>query len=221
MSHWGIDFRKHLRFDFVRVRVSLPYFVFAVIASCGDLDGPDACDPPMMRGDDGYCYECPEGSALHGPYCVSSTSDPLDDAIGALPPCSISAGDGRLTQQPWCADGGCVGDSLETLGLAWGDNYLCESDFFHSTCVWEGLGLSAQFLDERSHIIMIDNTWGGRTIEGLGTGVSVSCFLDGFTSQAIELGSGDGVPHVKTVWFTEDLAIEASNGGIVVFVWAG
>lgn len=145
-----------------------------------------ACADPLVCGD---------GTEEVDAVCTAPTpEEPLPprmaDLLEALPACVPSEGPVTLDLVAGCADGACVGMSVDEVDAALGTSGTCEPYSFDPTtigCDWpNGISISFDDLDEdgsvdpgsRADALSLRPPFSGATEDGLGLGASMRCFLD-------------------------------------------
>ncbi len=140
------------------------------------------------------CVTCPEGQ-VRDPLgnCLESyqPAGSPEEALERLPDCTSSSGDGALEIDGACADGACAGMTWSEANAALGETGSCDtvaSDASELYCVWRDEAIAMFFSDgdydgvpdpeSRSTGLFVDEGYPGRTVDGLGPGESMRCFLD-------------------------------------------
>jgi hypothetical protein len=142
--------------------------------------------------------------------------------VAALPNCQTSKGDGSLVLEEGCVDGVCVTDEL-TDAIA----------VFEATCKDATYGGDGQrhcktedgiaFFDARNaetrrrdnlHTFYLGKDYEGRTVSGLGVGVSLSCYLREFgTPDKVEIERvGDRFAITELRFVTPKVWVQAEDG---------
>ena len=181
---------------------------------------PDACADGSATQADGTCS--PE--AVVPAQRVPSVEELLD----ALPACDVATGDGRIDLDAVCADPICGGMTYAEMNDALGEGGACESieDPFtpgevYSACSWSA-GFTASFDDEdrdgapdaESIIFGFDVTlpYEGTSLEGLGVGVALSCFVDALGVPDTLSTEGNAVSRL--LWLDPSLYVFAESGAL-------
>lgn len=149
------------------------------------------------------------------------TTDPvvLQDVLDALPPCTRVAGDGLFDLETGCWNGFCLGTDID---LARAELGPCEDESVLSTlafCDWDSLGISLDYRVEDELIYSIEayQPSVASTLNGLGPGASLSCFLDAAgPPESIEFEPIDDVWWpTRLRWEQLDLTVtdDSSAGG--------
>ena len=140
----------------------------------------------------GCATECPEGTHEDGPVCVADlATEAGPDITASLRVCTPTDGAGEIDLVDACVEDVCVGDTyaavVERLGAPLA---------FSAWVQWaSGVGVGfdpegAPPPDEAVAVeIWIEAPYPGRTTNGLGTGVPMSCFIDAL-----------GMPDIVDLW---------------------
>jgi len=151
-----------------------------------------ACSPP-----------CEEGQINHPVTgeCMKAWSDPStpDEALAALPECDYLGPGDRIVVDAGCVDDACVGMSLAGISAVLGEG-TCEGDAFDGEpigCAWNNVsvrfeGEAGTYVEDgiATSIAAIDE-FDGSSPEGLGLGISLSCYLE-------VLGEPDDIHYTDT-----------------------
>ncbi len=136
---------------------------------------------------------CPEGT-VEAPSgeCLQPAdhAESQEEALALLPDCVPLTPSDRLDIEAGCADGVCAGSSFAENNASFGeagscDHGLLEDDYLY--CNW-GEDVYAFYDDadndgvpdgdDTSLGIFIHDSWDGSDVDGLGIGVSFTCFMD-------------------------------------------
>jgi hypothetical protein len=110
--------------------------------------------------------------------------------LAALPPCESTDPDGAIDLAPGCADGACVGMTVDEMASVLGSEPSCQVASWSDQkqlCLWD-MGIEGLFEDEdedgqpdaesvteRIHLLP---PYAGQTPQGSGVAVQVSCFIE-------------------------------------------
>lgn len=133
------------------------------------------------------------------PVDTDVTADPpsVEDLLAALPTCVPREADGRLDLVTGCADEVCVGMTAGAIQDAFGEGECAGAPGYPGfvSCYWRA-GLTITFADRDLDGVLDEDAvnegmyvyapYAGGTTAGLGSGASMSCFVD-------ELGEPDRV----------------------------
>lgn len=117
---------------------------------------------------------------------VDATDPTMGDLLDTLPECGVTTGDGSLDLVTGCLGSACVGQTLSELEAAFGETAVCSSFSTTVFCEWTH-GVSTGFDDDGTGIanptaistyLSLRTPNDAATLDGLGVGASMSCFLD-------------------------------------------
>lgn len=132
-------------------------------------------------------------------------TEPIDvstDPLAALTPCTpVEPGD-RLDLESQCADGVCLGDTLEEADAAYGEASFCLTIGEQLVCFW-GDGVLGNVADEdldgvpdegaRVWLLQVLDPWDGADASGLALGLGIGCFVDALgTPDSLAFTGVDG-----------------------------
>ncbi len=129
----------------------------------------------------GCAPDCPEGTHSDGQVCIADVAtESGPDIVASLRACTGSTGDGSVDLVNACVEDLCVGDTYADFTAALG----APSEII-AWVTWPS-GLGAGFDpdgdpppdDAEAVEIWLSNGYAGRTSNGLGVGVPMSCFVD-------------------------------------------
>ncbi|MCB9674073.1 MAG: hypothetical protein H6737_03095 [Alphaproteobacteria bacterium] len=151
----------------------------------------------LLLGCEGGDPVCREGTALHDDgHCYPPLLEfppQIDDALDALPACEPLPVEGAppIDIGRGCASGACANDTFAQMVTALGDDVDCVTTTFDAElvyCTWGELGIDGLFEDDdrddepdpgaRTDRIHLFPPYTGATIDGVGIGANVACFLD-------------------------------------------
>lgn len=151
---------------------------------------------------------------------VQPAADPLD----SLPPCEPLEPDGRVDLREGCVDGGCAWMSAGELEPVWGRASCARSSSTPTVlCAWAS-GVWAAFDDRDDNglpdrdvparLLFLDPPFDGATLDGLGVGASLSCFVDVLgPPDAVDLtDEGAGWVVRSMAWSVDGVAVYDHRG---------
>lgn len=155
---------------------------------------------------------CPEGSHADGPVCVQDVATEAGSGISAtLRACTSTEGDGALDLANLCVEDVCLGDTYGEIVEALGP-----TDDYVPWVEWSS-GIGFDFDPEGEPPpdtavaveIWLQNPYTGRSTNGLGVGVPMSCFIDalGLPDTVELLTSGTNYVPWALSWSSPDLTI--------------
>lgn len=158
-----------------------------LLHACGTADSADA---PVASD------SCEEGATVDTG--AGGAVDPLDALADCTP---LAAGD-RLDVADACADGVCLGDTLEEADAAYGSAAFCLVVGDGTVCFW-GDGVLGTLADAdadgvpdpgaRIWVLQVLDPWDGSSAEGLGLGLGLGCFVDALgTPDSLSFTAVDG-----------------------------
>lgn len=193
-------------------------------ADTGAPTGEDTDTGAAETGDTGGGAETAESGETGA--VVEDEPTTLDDVLDDLEPCAPISGDGSLDLEGHCVDGLCVGDSVSDAFATFGtpdatslytityEGYV----FTYVSHLWAN-GISASYDDEDADGVLnpgdrvisltVELPYSGGTMDGLGLGANIACFLDeiGDPDQVEFWPTGDAY-RVSYVWWSRaDLSI--------------
>jgi hypothetical protein len=158
-----------------RVR-SIPLSKVAVLLGMAACATPDA--------------ECPDEQLLSVQgNCITVEPQGYDDEIVAhIPACELGEPSTRLDITAGCADGICADMTYGEMVAGYGEEGVCTNyGGGYSHCDFADGAIGTVFVDDdndavpdagNTSSIFLDETYSGTTLDGVGLGQSMACFLD-------------------------------------------
>lgn len=165
------------------------WWALAMIGCAGD---PPECSDGFELGEGDLCYEVVSGTGT--PTGTTTDPDAIEAWLGGLEDCGLPPGDGTLDLADGCLGAACVGMSFDAANAALGGDATCVPfvyefagySFAYVDCLWSN-GVSALLEDaDRDGAADVGVTlnglqaeapFAGTTADGLGLGVSLTCFV--------------------------------------------
>ena len=166
-----------------------------------------------------------DGECVGQDTSVIEAGDPtLLDLLDALPDCITASVDGTLDVAAGCVGDGCIGDTVADLDVAFDETGDCRSSTLSEAifCDWSN-GVSASFEDlDGDQVADPDSTAAylsvrdpnrAATVDGLGVGATVRCFVDVWGSpDSVAFGeNADGTFNLTDLKYY-DLGVFVGDG---------
>ena len=184
--------------------------LFALFACRTSAD----CDAGYEKHDDGLCYATAgdTGTDTETNTDTDTTTDPgtgtdtavpppdVDDVLDQLDACLAGSEDGSLDLVTHCADGVCAGQTEAEWAVVLGEPDCYSYYGGYLDCKWSD-GIGAYFTDsgdgtpaptDTIPYFEVEKPFSGGTTDGLGIGVSMSCFYAVFGTPDYASLSWDG-----------------------------
>jgi hypothetical protein len=194
----------------MRVPIAAALVLGGNLAGCGGSDA-ELCRPGFARAQDGHCYPP-----------LSDDPPTFVEALESLGPCTRLKNGDEIDAIGGCMGGACAGDEFSAILLALGDrDTVCDQlDTAEWECVWPQ-GIVVLFppadTDEGAPSVGSRATWvrarydyEGATADGLGIGISVSCFVEvlGLPDTVFLVPSLDELVPQEVEWLALGIEIE-------------
>jgi hypothetical protein len=165
-----------------------------------------------------FMVACSGGQLVEDTEVIEDTEEPVvepptvEGVLDTLPACEPGADDGTLALGPGCAGDVCVGMYAADVEAVLGAGNCDGSYPGYVSCWWEsGYSISYRDLDfdgeldpdARNEGMYVYYPFAGGTVEGLASGVSMSCFVDVLgLPDSVEFSAGpDGFRPSSLFWY--------------------
>jgi hypothetical protein len=141
--------------------------------------------------------------------------------------CSLLEPDTRLVLADGCADGVCGGTPYVEVVAVWGEPDACTVASLRATCAWGGLSMDFPDCDDDGaadetylcdmfdQTLTVTGAWDGASAEGLGLGVTATCWEDTLGPMPTQ-----GWSYGDNPWVLVTLAPSEGSVTTIVLNWS-